>query len=281
MKHIFTLLVLVSTFNIFAQEKLSFDKRFVQSEDKWIAFEPDSLNSYHFGFIYIDSQAGLTLNYEGSFTIDNNGKFILKKRDAETSIKYRLEANNTLVAFIPESKFSELNIKKTPDWLKPYKEDENSIERLYNWGYRYNGWNECEKALEFLEKAKKINPNHKGLRVELAFSYNCLKRYQDAINILEDAIKSEPLDAYVNKELIYAQVKIGKLKEAENTCKKVVRDCPDKTYNAENAYNILQAYYLKKEVEKFKNWLAESSSYLLSEERFKNLVEKMKTELKI
>lgn len=280
MKHIFTLLTIISTFNIFAQEKLNFDKRFVQSEDKWVAFKPDSLSSYNFGFIYIDPEAGLTLDYAGSFTIDNNGKFIHKKREVESSMKYRLEANNVLVAFIPESKFSELNIKKTPDWLKYYKKDENSIERLYNWGYMYNGWNECEKALEFLEKAKKINPDHKGLRVELAFSYNCLKRYQDAISILEDALKSNPLDAYVNKELIFAQTKIGKLKEAENVCRKVVRDCPDKTYNAENAYNILQAYYIKKEVKKFNDWLAESNSYLSSDERFKSLAEKMKVELK-
>ena len=63
-----------------------------------------------------------------------------------------------MVAFIPENKFQELKISAIPDWLKYYKSDTNSIERLYRWGYMYNGWDECAKALTYLEKAEKINP---------------------------------------------------------------------------------------------------------------------------
>ena len=74
-------------------------------------------------------------------------------------MKVRLQPNRTAIAEIPESKFKGLNIEKTPSWLASYKTDESSIERLYRWGYMYNGWSECEKALTFLEKADKINPN--------------------------------------------------------------------------------------------------------------------------
>ncbi|RED24634.1 hypothetical protein BD847_1367 [Flavobacterium cutihirudinis] len=280
MNKIFTLLGLLFVFNISAQNTIQFDKKFVQSEDKWVAFPADSVGAYPYGFIYIDAQAGLTFDYEGTFKIDLTGKFIPKRREIDGQMKVRLQPNNNLVAFIPDSKFEELKIDKVPDWLKFYKEGENSIKRLYDWGYMYNGWNECQKALEYLEKAQKIDPEYKGLRVELAYSYNCLRQYQKAVDILKIALIKEPLDAYTNKELIYAEVKNDNLKDAENVCRKVFKECPDKTYNAENAYNILQAYYIKKDIKNFNNWFAETNSYLMSNQKLKPLAEQMKTELK-
>ena len=195
-------------------------------------------------------------------------------------MKVRLQPNNNLVAFIPESKYEELNIPKVPEWLKSYKTDENSIDRLYKWGFMYNGWNECEKALEYLEKAQKIDPEYKGLQVELAYSYNCLNQYQKAVDVLKIALKKEPLDAYTNKELIYAEAKNGNLQEAENVCRKVFKNCPDKTYNSENAYNILQAYYIKKDIKGFNSWFEEANSYLSNNQKIKTLAEQMKVELK-
>lgn len=280
MKKLYTLAIIVFTLNAFAQDKLNFDKRFVQSEDKWVAFKPDSLGGYNYGFIYIDAQAGLTFNYEGKFLIDSNGKLIPDAKDKTTSFKVRLSPNNVKVAHIPDSKLNELEVSKTPDWLKYYKEDENSIERLYRWGFMYNGWEECEKGLTYLEKAKTINPDFKGLRVELAYSYNCLHRYQDAIDILNAAYEKEPADAYINKELVYAQSKNGKLDEAEKSCRRAFKNCPDKSYHAENAYNILQQYYIAKDVKKFDKWFKETKDSLLADERFQNLVEQMQTELK-
>lgn len=281
MNKFFAFSFLIFSLVVSAQNSLQFDKKFVQSEDKWVAFSADSIGNYPYGFIYIDAEAGLTFDYEGSFTIDKNGKFLSKKKEVQGSMKYRLQPNNNLVAFIPESKFAELQIKKVPDWLENYKTGEGSIDRLYKWGYMYNGWNECERALEFLEKADKINSEYRGLQVELAFSYNCLQRYNDAITVLQKAIKQDPLNAYTNKELIYAEVKNGNLEEAKNVYRKVLKEVKDKTYNSENAYNILQAYFLKKDVKSFENWLSEANSDLMSQPNFKNLVGQMKTELNL
>jgi len=281
MNKFFTLSFFILSLIVSAQNSLQFDKKFVQSEDRWVAFSADSIGNHPYGFIYIDSQAGLTFDYEGTFKIDEKGKFISTKKELQGAMKYRLEPNNNLVAFIPESKFTELQIQKVPDWLKGYKTDEGSIDRLYKWGYMYNGWNECEKALEFLEKANKINSDYKGLQVELAFSYNCLKRYNDAITVLNKAVKQNPLDSYTNKELIYALVKNGNLEEAKNVYRKVLKEVKDKTYNSENAYNILQYYFIKKDVKNFESWLSEANSDLLSKPNFKNLVEQMKTELNL
>lgn len=280
MNKIFSFLFLVVTFNLSAQSPLKFDKRYVQCEDKWVAFPADSTGVYNFGFIYIDETAGLTLEYGDTFKIDDKGKFITEKKVKINSMKYRLQPNNNLVALIPESKLKELYVDKVPDWLKNYKRDENSIIRLFRWGFMYNGWNECEKALEYLEKANKIDPDLKGLRVELAYSYNCLGRYQDAITVLQKALELNPLDAYTNKELIYAEIKNGNLDNARVVCRKVFKECQDKTYNPENAYNILHAFFLKKDVANFKSWLAESDTYLIGDPKFGSSVEQMKKEFK-
>ncbi len=271
-KYLIFTIYFISIFSI-AQSKLVFDKKFVQCEDKWVAFPADSTGSYNLGFIYIDSQAGLTFDFEGSFKIDETGKFNFKKREMEGSMKYRLEPNTVLVAFIPEIKFSELGIKKVPDWLKFYKEDENTVERQYRWGYIYNGWGECEKALEFLNRAYKLNSKHEGLKVEIAYSYNCLKNYKKAIEVLMQSINEETVTAYTIKELIYSQAKNGDLKDAENTFNLFLSKISDTTYKSENAYNILQGYYLKKDYANFQRWLTESN--IKSDKIFQPYVEQM------
>lgn len=270
--------IFFTTIFSYGQNNLVFDKKFVQSEDKWVAFPADSTGSYNFGFIYIDSEAGLTLEYEGDFKIDENGKFIFNKKEFEGSMKYRLEPNNVNVAFIPNTKLIELGVNPIPNWLKYYKEDENTIERQYQWGYMYNGWGECEKALDFLNNAYKIDPKYKGVRVELAYSYNCLGNYNKAIEYITESMKEEPVTSYLIKELIYSQAKNGDLMDAENTFNLFDSKIADKTYRSENAYNILLGYYLKKDIKNFNRWLKKSN--LKNDEKFSSYVEQMIYNLK-
>ena len=260
-----------------SQDKLIFNKKFTECEDKWVAFTSDSLGYHSFGFIYIDEQAGLTLDYSGSFKIDANGKIILEKKDIKGAMKYRLQPNSVKVGIIPESFYKDLQIEAVPEWLKYYKTNENSIERLYKWGYMYNGWNECQTALTFLEKAYKINPNYKDLKVELGFSYNCLSNFEKAIVILKLAIKEDPSSAYINKELLYAQIHNGQLEDAINTYDKIINEITDKTYNGENAFNILGEYFRQKNIEKFNQWIKKTS--IDKDSRFIKYIEQMKYEL--
>ena len=261
-----------------AQTILKFDKRFVESEDRWVAFRMDKDSSYAYGFIYIDSQAGLTLNYEGKFKISPSGIFMPVKLE-DTNMKVRLQPNRVLVAFIPQEKFKELDIQTTPDWLKNYKTDTTSIERLYRWGFLYNGWGECNKALTYLEKAQKINPKFKGLEVELSFSYNCLGQYEKAIDILKYTIQENPTDAYINKELIYALTKSGQLAKAAESCKKAIKDCKDDSYNGENCYNLLYEFYIKKDKANFNKWVKETKKWASKNEKMIQSIKIMEDEL--
>ncbi|MCB9262877.1 MAG: hypothetical protein H6607_10935 [Flavobacteriales bacterium] len=277
MKYILIIVMLFAT-KLNAQTTLRFNKRFVQSEDKWVAFKPSKDSSYLFGFIYIDPEAGLTINYEGTFKVLPNGEFVPERFD-NMSVKTRLQPNNVLVAFIPENKFEELKISAIPDWLQFYKTDTNSIERLYKWGFMYNGWNECEKALTFLEKAEKINPKFKGLAVELSYSYNCLGQYDKAESILKEEIKTNPNDAYVNKEYIYTLAKNNKIDDAINQFETSLKTVTDREYNAENCFNILQYFYTQKDKTNFKKWYKILKQQPKGNQAIMDYANKMKSDL--
>jgi len=264
--------------NLKAQTDLNFSKRFVECEDKWVAFQMSKDSAYNYGFIYIDSQAGLTLNLEGSFKISHTGRFIPSRIDTAT-IKVRLEPNNVLVALIPGNRYEELKIKAIPDWLKFYKTDTASVEHLYRWGYLYNGWNECAKALTFLEKAQKINPKAEGLEVELAFSYNCLSQYDKAVVVLQNILATNPTDSYVNKEFIYAQLNSGQIDKAAESCKRALEVCKDTTYNGENCYNLLHQFYLRKDKTNFNQWLKQTKKWTSENAVMTESIQSMEVEL--
>lgn len=65
----FLLFVLFISTQAKGQTLLNFNKRFVESEDRWVAFCMDKDSTFSFGFIYIDEQAGLTCKHEGQFKI--------------------------------------------------------------------------------------------------------------------------------------------------------------------------------------------------------------------
>lgn len=277
MKYILLVTTLFSL-KTFAQSNLTFNKRFVECEDKWVAFSMNKDSSYTFGFIYIDAQAGLSLNREGNFKF-NQYNTLKVERLKEASIKVRLQANNVKVAIIPETMYKNLEIEQYPNWLKFYKTDTTSVKHLYDWGFMYNGWNECEKALSFLEKAKKIEPNYKGLNVELAFSYNCLKQFDKAENILEFDVKNNPTDAYVNKEYIYTLIQNKKIDLACSQFYKSTTTLKDNQYNAENCFNILGHFYKEKDKDNFKKWYDELAKWQITNKLIRTYADNMKVEL--
>jgi tetratricopeptide (TPR) repeat protein len=277
MKYVLLLTTLFSL-RTFAQTNLIFNKRFVECEDKWVAFSMNKDSSYTFGFIYVDSQAGLTLNREGNFKL-NQGNSLKLEKIKEANIKVRLQANNVKVAIIPETMFKDLQIEIFPEWLKYYKTDTASVKRLFNWGYMYNGWNECEKALTYLERAKTIEPSYEGLNVELAFSYNCLNQFDKAEKILETEIKVNPTNAYVNKEYIYTVTKNKKIDLACSQFIKSTTSLKDHKYNAENCFNILQFYYYVKDKDNFKKWYIELANWPNTNKLINTYADNMKKEL--
>jgi tetratricopeptide (TPR) repeat protein len=265
-----------------AQVNFVFDKRFVECEDKWVAFQKDKDGAYAFGFIYIDQMAGLTLNYESSFTIGDDGKLIRKPvlDSLMASYKIRLQNNNVKVALIPESKFSELKIAASPEWLANYKTGIGTAKRLQRWGYYYNDWGMSGKALEYLEPGYKMAPDYKGMAVELAFAYNVLEKFEEAIPVLNKAIDLTPDDWYLYKELSYAQLKTDKLDDAGQSAMKGIGYAKETQMKAEMAYNIAYSYFEKKDKESFSKWATETRKWAAKDGQFYKGIENMESKMK-
>lgn len=244
-----------------AQNDLVFNKSFIEAENNWVAFPKNADGDYPYGFIYIDLQAGLTLEFGGKFKIDAAGKLINEKDSKNSSLKIRLQANNVKVAIIPKEKLLALNLDPKPDWLKSYKIDTTSSRNLFRLGYLYNEYGDCAKAGTYLEKVQKIDAKFDGLKPELAFSYNCLKQFDKAIAILKDDIVENPSDDYVHKELSYAYLKNGDVLNAEKTFYKCIQNCSNQNYLGETSYNILSYYYQLKDAANFKIWLSTAKKY--------------------
>lgn len=274
MKHLLLFFFFFSL-SLNAQNFLKFDKRNIECEDKWVAYQMDKDSTCTFGFIYIDSEAGLTLNYEGKFKIDKKGKFKRTEPVNKTSsLKARLQPNQVAIAEIPEEKFKELEIEKTPSWLEIYKSNPNSIERLYRWGFLYNGYGEFQKALTYLDNAEKINPNFKGLQTELAFSYNALGQFDKAAIALEKEIKNNPKDCYTLKELAYSYNHLNALEKSIETYKTMVSTCSEKNFIQETAYNLAFRYFQKKDKKNFNQWDIETRKWADKETTYsKNLTQ--------
>ena len=262
MRFLFLLLAFCTTIAN-AQTDLNFNKRYVESEDHWVILQQHKDGSYPYGFIYIDPDAGLTLNYEGSFTISPQGTYIPKKMDS-VSLKYRLEPDNARVAFVPESRYKELQITTTPEWLKFYKEDTGTVQHLFRWGYLYNSWGEYSKAFTFLEKAQKIDPEYKGLKLELAFTYNALEQYGKAEAVMESAIQTNPDECLFYRELSFAQMHINELEKAAKTYGISLTKCTDDGVKSEIAYNLTYQYYKRKDADGFRKWVAETKKWAKS-----------------
>jgi tetratricopeptide (TPR) repeat protein len=261
-----------------SQVDFDFKNLLINCVDRWVVFQREKDSTWALGFVYFDTQAGLTLNYEGKMSRSAEGVYSVA-RNENGMFKYRLQPNQVQVALLPENKFEELGIKKSPDWLAIYNRDTTSITRLYKRGFALNAWGECARALDYLSRASQADPKYPGLTVEMSFSYNCLEQYDKAIALLEAAISNNPDDAYLKKELIYSHTKSGDLPKAGELLKKALAELKDTSYHAESCYNLLYSYFMKKDKKNFAAWLDETKKWGKGNEQITKSIGLMEKEL--
>ena len=278
---LFLIILLLFSLQTQAQTILKFDKANAECEDKWVTYQKNEKDStYVFGFIYIDSQAGLTFHYDGNFKIESDGKFNPLRSDASNSMKVRLEPRNGIIAIIPEEKFAELGIKAEPDWLKNYKTDENSIERLHRWGYFYNAYGLSGKALTYLEKAYAMNPKFPGVEFELGYAYNAIGQFVKAADVLTVAIATSPKECYLYKELSFAYIHSNKIDDATKIANMGIEVCNEKPIQAEIAFNIAGKYFRDKDASNFNLWAKETRKWAQKDDMFSKYLVEMESKLR-
>ena len=282
MRYPFSLLLLIlASWSATAQSDFVYNKRFQESVDKWVALPQNKDSSFGYGFIYLDLQAGLTLHYQGKFTKDASGKLIANPIiDSLKGIyKVRLKPGNIMVSWIPSKHYKALDIQDPPDWLHIYKHDTTTASYLQRMGYYYNDFGMSEKALEYLEPGYMKYPDFKDMAVELAFAYNALDRFNDAIPVLHKAIELTPDYWYIFKELSYAYMKTNKLKEAGETSLKGIKYAKSDEVKSEMAYNMAYSYFQNKDKDNFTIWAKETLKWTKVNDKMYKSVKLMESKL--
>ncbi|MGB0892663.1 MAG: tetratricopeptide repeat protein [Flavobacteriaceae bacterium] len=281
-----TLLFLVILFcynNVTSQEKeFKFNTKFYDAVNKWVVFPKNEKDSiYHYGFIYIDEQTGITFRLINNFKIKNELLLSSKKiKEASSLAIYRLNARTSNVYILNNKDLKQLNHKQKPKWLDIYKIDTTKITSLQKIGYHYNHVGASKKAIPYLLKAYRINPHNKGLEFELAYAYNATKQYKKSINILNIALKNNPKNFYFYRELGFAQRYLNKISDAEKTYLKGISASNNNFEKSEMAVNMAQAYFMLKNNTKFQEWKTLTKKYSKENSRYYKMVELMSEKLK-
>ncbi len=243
-----------------AQSSLVFNKQLTESNNKWVALKTQKDSVYGFGFIYMDRTAGLTVHDAGSFKISKDNKFIPAKRPIHEMVKVRLDGKRNTVAWIPADRLKELDELETPTWMSVYKMDTASVDYLFRLAFSHNAANEIDKALYYLDRVKKTDPNYHGLEFEYIYAYNASRQFDKAIDLLNVALKKDPNSSNYLKELVFAHVHSGQMDKAEETYKRALPYC-GADIKAEMAANILSAYLMQKNKEKSKIWVDDMQAW--------------------
>lgn len=257
------LLISVTTLRVEAQQNstpsLQFNRTFYELENQWVAFPLNpKTGKYPFGFIYIDPTAGFTLNVEGAFGLDPQGKVYRDSTDYVKGniTKIRLLATTKPLYAIPDNMLNSLGVEKVPQWLSLYRVDMNTTATKIAWGKHYNQAGATWKALEYLEPVYKSTPHAPGLEFEITFSYNEIKQYDKAIAILNDAIKYNPDNELFYKELAFSYRKKNDIESTISTYLKAVEILEHRNplMRAEMAWNLALIYQSQNKPEEFKKW---------------------------
>lgn len=269
-------LILISNIG-FSQNNLTelkFDTKYFNAVDKWVAFpKKDSDSTYAYGFIYLDNQAGFTFNYESKFQIKQQELITIKRGSTVGFMKYRLEANTSLVSVLNENQVSALNLPKEPEWLSIYKEGSDQVDYLKQEGYHFNHVGACELALKPLLKAYEMEPHFDGLEFELAFAYNHLGQFKKAIPILEKAIENNTKNYYFFRELGYCYLGLNQVKNAEKTYRKGIKKSDNDFEKSEMSVNMAQTYFKLKNKKKFDEWAELTRKYSTKNKKYLQYIE--------
>lgn len=253
---------------------LKFDTNYYDALDKWVIFpkqEKDTI--YSAGFVYLDLKAGFTFNSELNFYIDNQGKWVILKKNEKNITKQLLLQNAPKVALLNPLKRKELVLPVTPLWFKNYKNPKTCTANLTKTGATLNAIGAYQKALEYLLKAYKTSPNYKGLALEIGVSYNALKQYDKAIEVLNKATTKNPTDAYLYREFGFAYLNLLKLDEAEALYKQGLKMSKDNQLNCEMIINLVTYYYVQKNKAKFDEWAVLLRSFAQPNSQYTNYLD--------
>jgi tetratricopeptide (TPR) repeat protein len=274
-----TALLILATHSLAADDPpksptLRYDLHMSDCENRWIAlYHMPQDSDYTYGFVYIDPEAGFTVQYGGRFTIDADGKYRLAPNPIppdKMNLKIRLDQNG-IAALLPPEALTELGLPEKPDWLKSYEDKGDPVTHKVNWGYFYNGIGDSRRALDYLESAYKERPDAPRVVFELTYAYNATGRPEDAIRVAKSEFTKNPKDELLCREIAFSYLRLKSYRDATGQYQACIALCDDSesgmAEKSELALNLSAAYGALSDtsnrdawLEKAKNWAPKGSA---------------------
>ncbi|WP_256003547.1 tetratricopeptide repeat protein [Pedobacter deserti] len=253
------LLISIAPLFLSAQQKaatdLVFNKNFYDMENQWVVFPKKHTDSaYAYGVVYVDSSAGFTFDFQGTFKVMDDGTFSPKPFSNSGNAKVRLETNIAQVSPLSADRLKQLNLPQEAAFLKHYKVNMEETRNIVTWGRHYNHVGAYAKALEYLLNAYAKEPHAAGLEFELAFNYNATKKFDKAAEVLNVAMRHDPKNFWFYRELGYTYMNLGKLEDAEKTYSAGIDLAGQSPQKMEMAYNMAYGFFSVRNKGKFEEW---------------------------
>ena len=233
---------------------LTYNVHMSDCEGRWVALyrKPEDEPRYIYGFVYIDPQAGFTLDFGGEFTIHGDGSYHAVpdpvhsiQGDHPADLRIRLEQNG-VAALLPHRALEKLGLPDKPDWFKFYLDTADPVTHKVNWGFFYNAIGDSRRALDYLQPAYGEDPDAPRVVIELAYAYNALGRPGDALRVLKTEFAKKPKNESLCREMAYAYLKLKSYREATEQYPVCIALCDDSqkgmAEKSELAFDLSTAY---------------------------------------
>ena len=247
---------------------LRYDVHMSDCENHWVALYHEPKDSgYMYGFVYIDPQAGFTLQHGGAFTVDGQGNYHeatdVLRRD-KINLKIRLEQNG-VAALLPPRAIAQLGLAEKPDWLKFYEDKADPVTHKVSWGFFYNAIGDSRRAIDYLEPAYSERPDAPRVVFELTYAYNAVARPEDALRVSKKEFAKNPKDELLCREIAFADLNIKGYKEATEQYPICIALCEDsdtaRAEKSELAMNLASAYEHMADTQNRDAWMKKAEDW--------------------
>jgi Flp pilus assembly protein TadD len=99
---------------------------------------------------------------------------------------------------------------------------EPAASRYHQAGMMYSRLDRNRAAIEYLEKARSLDPKNNEYAIALAYAYKNARRFRDAAALFEEAVKHDPDNAALYRELGYVEMRDNNNERAGAWLKKAI-----------------------------------------------------------
>lgn len=240
----------------------AFDQRASDCEGRWFAAQTQG-GKINLGFMYIDPQAGFTIEHYG--TLDRSGTQLVAVKSelqGKARLIHRVESNFP-ASCLPAETVASLGLPAEPETMQFYRDERPPGEHHASWAYHYNHIGASDVALTHVAKARAAGYTSPALTFEHAFALNATGQFDQVIALLMPVVKARDALPDTVAELAYAYLMQGEYEKAIGHYQRALDGPGVKSSQRrwEFAQNIAGAYERLGNIELRDKWLRTSERY--------------------